>query len=285
MFPTKSYHRHERNVHSLFRCEGSDADKPPAVSSSGGLCSTTFSHCLFTDKFYALQNGPPNISLQILTLTTLRNDLVPSRTPFPPAPSPTSLFLPSWDGNPAYGGQDPSGLDICSSTCQYSGKSEIWDVPNVMIGLGFINDDPVRGSDAKPRRYHFLKEQNQRASHFMINANIHDDPVWATLLPLCSQRAGYGRSDIGQQSSTRHADWCDQYSHFLLSLLTCLRPTSSPPHIAEVQEPSATLPPSALNAATPNPVLPPSLPCTEATPMPTQEPVLSFLPRIAQRSR
>ena len=77
-------------VHSLFRCEESDADKLPADGSTGGLCSTTFSHCLFIDKFYALQNGLPNGSQQILTLTTLRNGLLKS---FRPAPSSTPPFL------------------------------------------------------------------------------------------------------------------------------------------------------------------------------------------------
>ena len=43
-----------------------------------------------------------------------------------------------------------------------------------------------------------------------------------------------------------------------------------------VQELPATLPPSALHAAFHSPVLPPGLPCTEATPMPAQELVLSF---------
>src|SRR5258706_7935616 len=35
------------------------------------------------------------------------------------------------------------------------------------------------------------------------------------------------------------------------------------------------LPPYALHVSFPSPVLPPSLPCTEATPMPAQEPILS----------
>ena len=38
-------------------------------------------------------------------------------------------------GNHIYGGQDPSGSKICSSIYEFSGKSEIWDAPNVMIGL------------------------------------------------------------------------------------------------------------------------------------------------------
>ena len=150
---------------------------------------------------------------------------------------------------------------------------------NDMIGLGFIDDRPIGDPDTNLRLYDFLRDQNQRASHFIIGAKIHDNPQRRSgrrQLPLYSQGIGHRRRDIGRQSITQHADWYDQYSHCLLSLLTCLRPASSPPLIAEVQEPSATLPPSALNAAFPSPVLPPGLPCTEATPMPAQGPVLSF---------
>ena len=148
-----------------------------------------------------------------------------------------------------------------------------------MIGLGCIDDGPVGDPDANPRLYDFLKEQNQRAGHFMIGANIHDNLQRRSgprRLPVYSLGAGHGWSDIGRQSSTQHADWYDQYSYYLLSLLTCLRPTSPPPLIAEVRELSATLPPSTLNAAFPSPVLPPGLPFTEASPMPAQAPVLSF---------
>ncbi len=72
------------------------ADKLPAVVSPGGLCSTTFSNrsiSVFIDKFYALQNGPPNGSQQIFMWTTLCNSLMPPKTPFRPVPSP-SPFLP-----------------------------------------------------------------------------------------------------------------------------------------------------------------------------------------------
>src|SRR5258706_12252004 len=46
--------------------------------------------------------------------------------------------------------------------------------------------------------------------------------------------------------------------------------------IAEVQEPSATPPPSTVPTTFPSSVLPPYLPCTEATPMPAQVPVFFF---------
>ena len=101
-------------------------------------------------------------------------------------------------------------------------------------------------------------------------------------LPLYRQRASYRLSDIGQQSSNHHADWYDQYSYSLLSLLTCFPPTSSLPIIAGVQEPSATLSPSASHAAFPSPVLPPAFPCAETTPVPAQEPVL--FPILPHRS-
>ena len=47
---------------------------------------------------------------------------------------------------------------------------------------------------------------------------------------------------------------------------------------AEVQEPSATLPPPTVPTAFPSPELPPCLPCTEVTPIPAQEPVFSSHP-------
>ena len=44
-----------------------------------------------------------------------------------------------------------------------------------MIGLS-VDDGPVADPDASPRLYDFLKEQNQKISHFMIGANIRDNP-------------------------------------------------------------------------------------------------------------
>ena len=44
-----------------------------------------------------------------------------------------------------------------------------------MIGLS-VDDGPVGDPDASPRLYDFLKEQNQKISHFMIGANIRDNP-------------------------------------------------------------------------------------------------------------
>jgi len=44
-----------------------------------------------------------------------------------------------------------------------------------MIGLS-VDDGPVSKPDASPRLYDFLKEQNQKISHFMIGANIRDNP-------------------------------------------------------------------------------------------------------------
>jgi chitin deacetylase len=44
-----------------------------------------------------------------------------------------------------------------------------------MIGLS-VDDGPVGKPDASPRLYDFLKEQNQKISHFMIGANIRDNP-------------------------------------------------------------------------------------------------------------
>ena len=51
-----------------------------------------------------------------------------------------------------------------------------WDAPNVMITRVYIDDGPVGDPGANLRLYDFLKEQNQRASHFMIGTNIHENP-------------------------------------------------------------------------------------------------------------
>lgn len=44
-----------------------------------------------------------------------------------------------------------------------------------MIGLS-VDDGPVADPDASPRLYDYLKAQNQKISHFMIGANIRDNP-------------------------------------------------------------------------------------------------------------
>ena len=79
------------------------------------------------------------------------------------------------DGNPSYGDKDPNGPEICSGTFQCRGKNEIWDAPDNMIGLS-VDDGPVSEPDASPRLYDFLKAQNQTMTHFMIGANIRDNP-------------------------------------------------------------------------------------------------------------
>lgn len=97
MFPTKWYHRREHSVHSLFRRQESDVDALPVVGSPGALRSATFfiaSISISLNEFHALQNGPPNGPLQILTQTSLNNGLTPLKTLFHPAPFPTSPFLP-----------------------------------------------------------------------------------------------------------------------------------------------------------------------------------------------
>ena len=97
--------------------------------------STSISRLIsvFIDKFYALQNGPPNDSQQIFTWTTLRNSLIPSKAAVLSDAIANHPLSTLTGGHPTYGGQGLSGSKKCSSTCQCSGKSEIWD--NDMIGL------------------------------------------------------------------------------------------------------------------------------------------------------
>ena len=79
------------------------------------------------------------------------------------------------NGNPTYDSQDAAGPTLCSGTYQCRGKDEIWDAPDGMIGLS-VDDGPVSDAGASPRLYDFLKQQNQRITHFMIGANIRDNP-------------------------------------------------------------------------------------------------------------
>ena len=46
----------------------------------------------------------------------------------------------------------PGGLEICPGTYQCSLKIEIWDAPDVMIGLR-VDDGPDGDSDANLRLY------------------------------------------------------------------------------------------------------------------------------------
>jgi len=89
--------------------------------------------------------------------------------------------------------------------------------------------------------------------------------------PLYSQRADYGWSDIGQPSSDQHADWYDQSSHCLSSTFqftsVYCRRSGTVSYSTTICFAYVLLRLS---------FLPPDLPCTEATPMPAQEPVLSI---------
>jgi len=65
-----------------------------------------------------------------------------------------------------------------------------------------------------------LKSRTREPPTLMIGANTYDNlQRWSgrRRSPLNSQRAGYGRSGIGQPSSNQHGDWYDQSSHCLAS--------------------------------------------------------------------
>ena len=95
------------------------------------------------------------------------NGLMPSKDVVSSARCPTS-------DSPAYGDQDPTGLEVCSGTYQCRGKDKSGTLPDGVIGLSF--DNLVGDPDASPRLYGFLKERDQNISHFMIGANIRDCP-------------------------------------------------------------------------------------------------------------
>jgi len=83
---------------------------------------------------------------------------------------------------------------------------------------------PFEDPDANLQLYDFLKRQNQKASRFMIGANIiRDNPQWRSArrrLPLYNHRAGYRQSDIGQESSNQNMVRLDPLLfRFALSLM------------------------------------------------------------------
>lgn len=64
---------------------------------------------------------------------------------------------------------------ICSSVFQCRAPDDIWDAPDGMIGLS-VDDGPVGYPEASPRLYDFLRANNQKVTHFMIGANIRNNP-------------------------------------------------------------------------------------------------------------
>lgn len=73
---------------------------------------------------------------------------------------------------PTYGGLNPNGPQVCSSTygCRISG--DIWDAPAGSLACGF-DDGPLPPS---PALYDFLQKNNQHATHFFIGTNILQYP-------------------------------------------------------------------------------------------------------------
>ena len=86
---------------------------------------------MFLDKFYALQNGPPNAPQQILTSTTLRNCLVLLKDA---VSSGAIANRPISDSDSTYGGHGPIDSKFAPISASAATKSEIWVAPIVMIG-------------------------------------------------------------------------------------------------------------------------------------------------------
>jgi peptidoglycan/xylan/chitin deacetylase (PgdA/CDA1 family) len=81
------------------------------------------------------------------------------------------------NGNdPDYGADDPKSAAICSSYANCHAEGDIWDLPDGQLGLTF-DDGPVTLADASPRLYDFIKQNNLRATHFMIGENILTAPA------------------------------------------------------------------------------------------------------------
>ncbi|KZW03178.1 glycoside hydrolase/deacetylase [Exidia glandulosa HHB12029] len=74
---------------------------------------------------------------------------------------------------PYYGGLDPMGPEVCSSTpkCK-NGQGDIWDAPAGTIGISF-DDGPWAGTEGL---LDFLESVNQPATHYCIGRNIAQHP-------------------------------------------------------------------------------------------------------------
>ncbi|KAF7790822.1 hypothetical protein EIP86_001779 [Pleurotus ostreatoroseus] len=84
------------------------------------------------------------------------------------------VSTPQDDGLPTYGGLKPDGPEVCSTTYQcYENPNVIINAPDGVVGISF-DDGPLSGTSDK--LYSFLKENNVRATHFMIGVNILTNP-------------------------------------------------------------------------------------------------------------
>ena len=170
-FPTQWYYR--AGPGSCYPFRRGEPDATPAVGSPGAPRFTPCSQCSLTNstRYRMDRQMAHNRSLRgrpsAMALCPQRRRLVRGHR--------HHLLSTSTGSSLIYGGQGPSGSEICSSTYQCRGKDDIWDAPDVMIVLS-VNYGSVRDPAGNLRLYDLLKEQNQMASHLMTGSNIRDDP-------------------------------------------------------------------------------------------------------------
>ncbi|KDQ11597.1 carbohydrate esterase family 4 protein [Botryobasidium botryosum FD-172 SS1] len=150
------YHKEDHPVTALFRRQA-----PPSALPAVGSAEWAAKYPQATPL--TLQSTPavPQAWLAALDAAT-KAGLIPAI-----APSKLVNGSPTYDGN-------ANGPEICSATYQCRGPAdlEIWDSPPGTVAISF-DDGPA---PASVRLYDFLKQNNQRATHFMIGSNILANP-------------------------------------------------------------------------------------------------------------
>lgn len=155
--PNKWYHEEHHPVHALFK-RGDDTTQFPAVGSQA-----------WSSMFPSPNFAPDSTQMPKEWRDALNAAVAAGAIPNIPQTNCTTDFKCP-DGNPFYpAGVDPTSPEICSSTykkCRIPG--DIWDAPPSHFGTGF-DDGPTPST---PKLLQFLAANNEKATHFMIGANI-----------------------------------------------------------------------------------------------------------------
>ncbi|KAF9491030.1 glycoside hydrolase/deacetylase [Pleurotus eryngii] len=156
--PSTWYHAAEHPVHKLFK-RGPEED-------TDGIEYATVGSPTWASSFP--QSTPDVAQLPQAWTDALRKAVADGKIPNIP---PTRA--PSVDVAPAYPpGVDPMDPNICSATYRCRIPGDMWDAPDGVFGTGF-DDTPTQPSI---KLNQFLKDNNERTTHFMIGVNIRQNP-------------------------------------------------------------------------------------------------------------
>ncbi|KAL4259230.1 chitin deacetylase [Pleurotus pulmonarius] len=152
--PSAWYHTAEHPVHKLFKRGPTDGVEYAPVGSP--TWASAFP-----------QSSPDVAQLPQAWTDALRKAIDDGKIPDVPRTSAVP------DTDPTYpAGIDPMDPSVCSSTYKCRIPGDTWDAPEGVFGTGF-DDTPTQPSI---RLNQFLKDNNERTTHFMIGVNILENP-------------------------------------------------------------------------------------------------------------